>query len=99
PDGDPIDLGEVGRREDRVNAFGRARCNRVHLEQVRVRDLRPDHAEPYLAAEVDVVDEAAAAGQQASVLDPEQRPGARHGSVAGSATASAARRTARWMFW
>jgi len=82
-----------------VDAFGRARGARVHLDQVRVRDLRTDHAEPQLTREVDVVDEAAAAGQQASVLDPEQRLGARPGSAAGSATASAARRTARRMFW
>jgi len=99
PDGDPIDFGEVRRREDRVHAFGRARNARVHLAQVRVRDLRTDHAEPQLTGEVDVVDEATVAYQQAGVLDPEQRPGARHGCVAGSATASAARRTARRMFW
>ena len=79
--------------------FGRARGARVHLAQVRVGHLRTDHAQPQLTGEVDVVDEAAAAGQQAPVLDPEQRPGARHGWAAGSATASAARRTARRMFW
>ena len=99
PDRDPFDRREVRRRHDGEDAFGRARRARVHLAQDRVGDRRPDHAEPQLTREVDVVDEAAATGQQSRVLDPERPPGAGHGSVDGSATASAARRTARRMFW
>lgn len=99
PDRDRAHVRQVRPGHDRMHAFGRARRARVHLAQDRVGDLRADHPEPELIGQIDVVDETAATGQQSRVFDPERPPGAGHGSVDGSATASAARRTARRMFW